>query len=100
MSLLRITVIHLRETPKYLLGEGRDEEVVETLQFIATKYHRPCGLTLAKLQECGMTDLGDRGARRGSVTAHASRRFSFAEILVHLRGLYATRRMGLSTSLI
>ncbi|KAK3072173.1 Major Facilitator Super [Teratosphaeriaceae sp. CCFEE 6253] len=44
-----------------------------------------------------MTDLGDR---RGSVTAHASRRFSFAEILVHLRGLYATRRMGLSTSLI
>ncbi|KAK4896408.1 Filamentous Growth Regulator [Elasticomyces elasticus] len=50
MSLLRITVIRLRETPKFLLGEGRDEEVVETLQFIANKYNRQCSLTIEGLQ--------------------------------------------------
>ncbi|KAK0282976.1 Filamentous Growth Regulator [Friedmanniomyces endolithicus] len=114
MSILRITVINLRETPKYLLAEGRDAEVVDTLQFIATKYHRPCSLTLDRLSDCGVTDLGDRTAhaaaanaatadRRSSTTnnpAHATRRFSFAEVGVHLRGLYATRRLSLSTSLI
>jgi len=114
MSILRITVINLRETPKYLLAEGRDAEVVDTLQFIATKYHRPCSLTLDRLSDCGITDLGDRTAhaaaanaatadRRTSTTnnpAHATRRFSFAEVGVHLRGLYATRRLALSTSLI
>ncbi|TKA83238.1 hypothetical protein B0A55_02955 [Friedmanniomyces simplex] len=114
MSLLRITVIRLRETPKYLLGEGRDAEVIDTLHFIATKYHRPCSLTLAHLSDCGVTDLGARtvttsvgttDGRRTSTTstsapAHASRRFSFAEVLTHLRGLHATRRLSLSTSLI
>ena len=95
MSILRITVIRLKETPKFLIGEGRDEQCVETLQFIATKYNRPCSLTLEQLVACGSTNTG----RRGSV-AHASQRFSFAEVLVHLRGLYATKRIGLSTTLI
>lgn len=35
MSILRITVIRLKETPKFLIGEGKDAECVETLQFIA-----------------------------------------------------------------
>ncbi|KAK5747414.1 Filamentous Growth Regulator [Elasticomyces elasticus] len=108
MSLLRITVIRLRETPKFLLGEGRDEEVVETLQFIANKYNRTCSLTLEGLQECGVTDMGSRTmvggegvqGETGYVPAHAKRRLGLGEVGVHLRGLYATRKMGLSTSLI
>ena len=99
MSLLRVTIIRLRETPKFLVGEGRDEEVVETLQFIATKYHRPCSLTLDKMNACGVSPA-NRGERRGSVTAHAKSRFSFGEVGVHLKGLYASRKLGLSTSLI
>jgi MFS family permease len=97
MSIARVTVIRLRETPKYLVGEGRDEEVVETLQFIAKKYNRQCSLTLESMQACGVTDLGDR---RGSVSAHSKRKFSFGEVGTHLKGLFATRKMGLSTSLI
>lgn len=100
MSIARITVIRLRETPKYLIGEGKDEEVVQTLQWIATKYHRPCSLTLEGLSSCGVTGLSDSAARRGRVAAHASSRFSFAEVWTHVRGLYATRKMALSTSLI
>lgn len=92
MSLLRITVIKLRETPKFLVGEGKDAEVVETLQFIANKYNRPCSLTLERLEACGFTDRG--GAE------HAKSRFSFGEVGVHLGGLFATKRLGLSTSLI
>lgn len=98
MSILRVTVIRLKETPKFLIGEGKDAEVVETLQSIATKYNRPCSLTLEKLQACGVT--GEATGRRKSVGAHAKKRFSFSEVTTHLKGLFETRRIALSTSLI
>lgn len=92
MSILRITVIHLKETPKFLVGQGKDEEVVQTLQFIATKYNRPCSLTLERMEACGVT--GQNGI------THAKKRFSFGEVWIHVKGLFATRRLALSTSLI
>ncbi|KAI9690648.1 MAG: hypothetical protein M1820_009955 [Bogoriella megaspora] len=95
MSMLRITVIRLKETPKFLVGEGKDEEVVEVLSSIASKYNRPCSLTMERLQACGVT-----GERRASVTAHAKSKWSPNEIWVHLKGLYVTRKIGLSTTLI
>ena len=93
MSIARLTVIRLKETPKFLIGEGRDAEVVETLQGIATKYNRPCSLTLEKLQRCNALGTGGMGS-------HANTRFSFSEVWVHLKGLFETRRIGISTSLI
>jgi len=99
MSVARVTVIRLKETPKYLLGEGKDAEVVETLQFIAHKYNRPCSLTLEKLDACGVTGVAKGQGRRASVS-HAKKRFSFGEIWAHFRGLFVTRRIGLSTTLI
>ncbi|KAF2709739.1 membrane transporter [Pleomassaria siparia CBS 279.74] len=90
MSILRITVIRLKETPKFLVGEGRDAECVATLQIIAQKYNRPCSLTLVQMEACGVVDPG-----RGSKS-----KWGFGEIGIHLKGLYATRRIGISTSLI
>lgn len=89
MSVLRITIVRLRETPKYLLGLGDDAQVVETLQFLAKKYDRPITLTLEKLEACGEV----RGA-------HSKNRLSANEFSVHLRGLFATRKIGISTVLI
>lgn len=91
MSILRITVIQLKETPKFLVAEGRDAQVVELLQSIAQKYNRPCSLTLEQLKACGVA---------GSTSAHAKSRFSFSEVAVHLKGLFATKKIGLSTTLI
>lgn len=95
MSILRVTVIKLRETPKFLVGEGRDAEVVETLNFIAEKYNRPCSLTLEKMEACG-----NNTGRRGSVTAHADKKASGKEVWVHLKGLFATKKLGFSTALV
>jgi hypothetical protein len=89
MSVLRITVVRLKETPKYLLGLSDDAQVVETLQFLAKKYDRPMSLTLDKLEACGEV----RGA-------HSKNRFSANEFMIHLRGLFATRQIGISTVLI
>ena len=89
MSVLRITIIRLKETPKYLLAAGEDERVVDTMQELAAQYNRPCSLTLEKLQACGVVR-----------SAHSENRFSLAETLVHLRGLFATKKLGRSTLLI
>ena len=95
MSIARITVIHLRETPKFLIGEGRDAEAVETLQFIAKKYNRPCSLTVEMLESCGVIGQG-----RAVGAAGRKKRFFLAEVAMHLRGLYSTKKIGLSTTLI
>ncbi|KAI1136793.1 MFS general substrate transporter [Hypoxylon sp. FL0543] len=89
MSIARVTVVRLQETPKYRLGTGEDAELVETLQSIAKKYNRPCSITFEKLDACGTVK-----------TAHSKSRYSFQESLVHLRGLFATKRIGFSTVLI
>lgn len=91
MSIARLTVIKLKETPKFLVGEGRDAECVETLQFIATKYNRPCSLTLEKMNACGTID---KSATVGQ------NKWALGGVWGHIKGLYSSRRIGISTSLI
>lgn len=89
MSILRVTVIRFHETPKYAICNNDDEHVVQTLGKIATKYNRPFSLTVAKLQECGSVS-----------TAHAKSSFSFSELALHYKGLFASRRQCLSVVLL
>lgn len=89
MSLARITVVRLRETPKYLLGMGEDAKLIETLHYLARKYNRPCSLTLEKLETCGVVQ-----------GTHSKNRFSLGESLIHVRGLFATRKIAVSTGLV
>ncbi|ROT43798.1 hexose transporter [Sodiomyces alkalinus F11] len=64
MSMSRVLVVRLKETPKYLLGQGRDAEVVDNLQAIAKRYDRPCDLTLEQLASHG--DITPAKRRRGT----------------------------------
>lgn len=89
LSFLRIVVLRFRETPKYLLCSGKDEEVIALLTDIATKYNHPCSLTLEQLQQYGSI-----------TTAHSSNVWSFNEIILHYRGLFSTRKLGISTCLL
>lgn len=88
MSLARITVIRLKETPKFLVSEGRDAECVETLQSIANKYNRPCSLTVEMMAACGELQI-----QPGS-------KWALGGVWGHIKGLYATKRIGVSTTLI
>jgi len=98
MSILRVTVIRLRETPKYLLGEGKDEQVVAVFHELATRYNRPCTITVEELAACGVVRSAHvgKGTQIGGMTLH----FSFSEFWLHLRGLFATKKIGLSTVLV
>jgi hypothetical protein len=89
LSILRVTVVRLNETPKYLLAKGYDAEVVDCFQGIAKKYNKPCTLTLDELKACGTIQSTYGGSRYG-----------FAEFWAHVRGLFQTKKLALSTSLI
>lgn len=91
MSIARLTVIRLKETPKFLVGEGRDAECVETLQFIANKYNRPCSLTLEKMSACGTIDKSATVGRN---------KWGLGGVWGHIKGLYSSRKIGISTTLI
>ena len=95
LSILRVTVVRLEETPKFLVAEGKDEKVVAVLQRIAAKYQRPCSLTVEQL-----TGLGETRTRTSPGTRRSLQVISLPELGYHLRGLYATRKMGLSTTLV
>lgn len=89
MSILRVTVIRLRETPKYLLGRGEDVRLVADFHFMAEKYNRPCSITVAQLEACGIVS-----------SAHGKSKVSIEELSIHFRGLFANRRIAFSTILI
>jgi hypothetical protein len=89
LSIARVLVIRFHETPKFLLCQGRDEDVVKTLQDLATKHNRVCHLTLEQLQAHGPIH-----------STHAQNRASLSEVAVHVRGLFATRTLALSTALV
>lgn len=94
LSILRVTVIRLEETPKFLLSDGRDEQAVHVLHKIAEKYHRPCSITLEQLEAVGVT------SRQRETASRKRRIFNPSDVLFHLRGLFATKKLGLSTSLV
>ncbi|TID15825.1 hypothetical protein CANINC_004355 [Pichia inconspicua] len=52
-ALLRLFVLKLEETPKFLISVGKDEEAVHAVHRIAKKYNRQCSLTLQDLKDCG-----------------------------------------------
>lgn len=82
-------MIRLTETPKYLLTKGQDAAVVKVFQDIAKKYQRPCSLTLEKLESLGTI-----------TSTYGKTRYGPGEFLAHIRGLFATRQLGISTLMI
>lgn len=89
MSLCRVLIIRLKETPKYLVGQGRDAEVVDVMQGLAKRYNRPCDLTLEALEMHGEVRL-----------EKTKKRYFHREFAKHISGLFATKRLGLSTAMV
>jgi MFS family permease len=94
LAVMRLTVVKLRETPKFLVANNRDEEAIETLHFIANKYNRPCSLTLEKLQACGSIESNDDYRNHRTFKGIAMLTWG------HLKVLYSSRKAARSTSLL
>ena len=99
--ILRFFVFHLYESPKYLMGRGRDTEAVEVVRKVAMHNRRPVEdikVTEEDLKEAGM--LGTSLALDTSVLGVVKRRVKTVFGVEHLRGLFATRELAWSTSLL
>lgn len=95
LSILRVTIIRLEETPKFLISEGKDEQAVHVLRSIANRHNRPCSLSIDKLQACGQI-----AHSKAPGSGRLAQLISPSEVFFHLRGLFATRKMALSTTLV
>ncbi|CAI5760153.1 unnamed protein product [Candida verbasci] len=86
MAILRVTVIRLKETPKFLVSNGRDIEAVENLQSIARKYNRPCSLTADDLIACGTITSNEDYRKNFDLKG------TFRLIGKHIKVLFASRK--------
>lgn len=94
LAILRVTVIRLKETPKFLVANNRDAEAIQVLQEIATQYNRTCSLTLEQLEACG--EITSNEDYRKSFDVKGTARI----VWKHVKILFATRKSARSTTLL
>ncbi|KAH6954893.1 major facilitator superfamily domain-containing protein [Fusarium avenaceum] len=95
MFLARFLLFKIYESPKYLMSKGRDEEAVQVVHTVAKKNGKTSNLTLEDLKACepdGYVAQTDASA--------ALKRYLEKVDLSHIKALFITRKLGLSTGLI
>ncbi|KAI0270602.1 MFS general substrate transporter [Gloeopeniophorella convolvens] len=95
LAFVRLFVFRLHESPRYLVGRGRDAEAVAIVREIARYNGTETSLTVEDLEDAA------RGAEEKQ-SAHKWRVLSESSTWSgkHIRSLFATRKMAWSTSLL
>jgi len=101
---IRFFVFNLYESPKYLMGRGRDAEAIKVLEMVAAYNNSTNRLTLEQLQRTGVIAGTEGEAEKGGVV-DTSVAAAIRRNLEHLKGehvksLFVTRKLALSTSLL
>ena len=96
MFILRFFVFHLYESPKFLMGRGRNQAAVDNIHAIAKYNGTESSLRVGDLDQ--IDTLYGRNEADTSATAAVKRNLERFN-LSHVRGLFATRRLAFSTGL-
>jgi hypothetical protein len=88
LSLLRILIVRMVQTPRWLISQNCDSEVHMNLHLLSQKYSRPFTLTLTTLQS------------QGRVRHTSLRAWSPLRLRAHITGLFTPRLLAYSTTLI
>ena len=113
LFILRFFVFKLYESPKYLMGRGRDAEAVEVVHKLAAYNGKTSSLKLGHLKAAeevsGAASRSEKnsddlpvernGAMDTSARAAIERQLSKFS-MDHVRSLFATRKLAWSTSLL
>jgi len=105
---IRFFVFNLHESPKYLMGRGRDVEAVEVVHRVAAYNGTTSNLTVEDLTRAAAGHLGKRDVvdvekeQAGMDTsAQAALRRQVAKYNAgHVKALFATRKLAYSTTLV
>ena len=94
MFIIRFFLFHLYESPKFLMGRGKDEAAVQVVHEVARRNGKTSSLTLADLQ------VHEAQGQQGTDAAAALHRKLEKVNLTHVRALFASPRLVWSSSLI
>ncbi|KAL2812855.1 major facilitator superfamily domain-containing protein [Aspergillus granulosus] len=96
MFICRFFLFHLYESPKFLLSRGRQDEAVAAVHGIAYKNRVKTWLTVDILNEIG--GYPEESANTQSLSnKEILQRYMSKFSLDHIRGLFATKKLGIST---
>ena len=97
---IRFFVFQLYESPKYLMGRGRDEQAVDVVHKLAEYNGKTSSLTLEQLASAGALANNDTGAELDTSAAGAVKRKLRALNSQHVKSLFATKKLAYSTSIL
>ncbi|KAF4492825.1 MFS siderochrome iron transporter 1 [Colletotrichum fructicola Nara gc5] len=95
MFLVRFALFTIYESPKYLMGKGRDEDAVRIVHEVARRNGKITSLSVEDLKACEPEGY----VARTDATAAVKRNLEKLD-LSHVRVLFSTPRLALSTGLI
>ncbi|KAI0334189.1 MFS general substrate transporter [Cubamyces sp. BRFM 1775] len=97
---IRFFVFPLYESPRYLIGRGRDAEAVEIVQRIAQFNGRECDLHVDHLTAAGLAASGGESAAERERRERQVLSRSSVFTVDHIKGLFETPKLAWSTSLL
>ncbi|KAL5495861.1 MFS1_1 [Sanghuangporus weigelae] len=100
---IRFFVFHLYESPKFLMGRGRDLDAVKVVHRVAEINRVPSRLTLEHLRAVERDDenASEKGDTTLDTSAVAAAKRKLAKFDAgHVKALFATRRLAWNTSLL
>lgn len=106
--IIRFFVFKLYESPKYLMGRGRYAQAVEVVHAVAKYNGKTSHLTVEELEAAGVPQDSTRDPKdteAAQPTLDTSTRAALSRQMEkfngdHVRSLFATRKLAISTSLV
>jgi hypothetical protein len=99
---IRFFLFKLYESPKYLMGRGRDEDAVEVMHIVAS-YNRTTSMLTVEQLKAGGSSAGEKvsdGKGLDTSAKGALRRQLDKMSPAHVKALFATKKLAWSTSLL
>ncbi|KAI0819257.1 MFS general substrate transporter [Trametes gibbosa] len=112
LFILRFFVFHLYESPRYLVGQGRDADAVEVVRKVASYNGKQTALTVEMLVEAGQVarrKMGGSASTIATVQENGEGEKGFKGALSaglqvfsgkHVKALFSTRKLALSTTVL
>jgi MFS family permease len=100
MFLIRFIAFTIFESPKFLMGKGKDEEAVRIVHEVARRNGKTSPLTLEDLQACEDVAGATTPIQVNTTTSAAVKRNLQKLDASHIKALFATRKLAFSTSII
>uniref|UniRef100_A0A0W0FTQ2 Putative MFS general substrate transporter n=1 Tax=Moniliophthora roreri TaxID=221103 RepID=A0A0W0FTQ2_MONRR len=96
---LRFFVFKLFESPRFLVGIGKDAEAVEIIHQLAKFNNTTSSLTVDQLLNTGRVDLGEKHKAQAETSRKVLSKTSIFG-LDHIKALFRTKKLAFTTSLL